>query len=273
MTWAYNEIDVYISLVDNILGEVSVDTENWAPLSDYGIIRGRPTLTPSTVEADAIQIPGRDGNTYTVDSRRGNAKVEFEILIADTWTHANSEFGDVRERTNLVFTYMNNAKRIAWKCPGREADSYFLIYKCGITITDAYEQAQLLKISLEVHPFEWMFEGNKPELIEQGSLTVDNPFPLSRCMPVYTFSGAGSLMINGQSLYAVTASAISGNPTVVLDTWKEIVYYESGGEIKNANKYLTGDYTNLWIYENESVTINSSFVSNVYVYTRKGIVR
>lgn len=279
--WSYNDIDVYITPTENVLGEVSVDTNNWTALSLYGLVCGRPKLTPSTVSANGLEIPGRDGTTYQVDSRRGNAKIEFEILIADEWVHHQLEQEkpeiaglSVRQRTDIVFSLCNLMKRVAWKCPGRDADSYFLVYKVKLTPTDGYDVAQVIKVELEVHPFEWFFEGNKPELTEVKSLTVENPIPFSVCKPVYVFSGAGTITVTNTitgSTGSVTATAYHQNAEVVLDTWKEIAYTKTG--TYNANKYLNGEYSNLWIFEGETVNITHNFINEITVYTRKGIIR
>lgn len=272
MSWAYNDIDVYVTDTDNVLGETSVDTSNWTPLSALGTLRGRPALTPSTVSADALEIPGRDGTTYNVDARRGNAKVEFEILIADSWTHAALDM-TVRERADCIFSLLNSMKRVAWKCPGRDADSYFLVYKTTLTVTDGDEKAYTIKASLEVHPFEWLFEGNKPELTENHVLVVRNPLPLSRCMPVVVVNGAGAITYTpaqGTQFTCITATA-SSYGDIVIDSWKEMVYTKTG--TRNANRNVTGDLTNLWIYTGETITITSSFNSEITVYTRKGIIR
>lgn len=276
--WSYNDIDVYITPTENVLGEVSVDTNNWTALSLYGLVRGRPKLTPSTVTANGLEIPGRDGTTYQVDSRRGNAKIEFEILIADEWVHRQLEREkpeiaglSVRQRTDIVFSLCNLMKRVAWKCPGRDADSYFLVYKVKLTPTDGYDVAQVIKVELEVHPFEWFFEGNQPLTTTQGSLLVENPIPFSRCMPVYIIKGAGHLYIGSQST-GITATAY-GNNQIVIDTWKEMVYVKDSNPVVNANRYVSGDLSNLWIFDGETVTIMSDFSEDVTVYTRKGIIR
>ena len=282
--WSYNDIDVYITPTENILGEVSVDTNNWTALSLYGLVRGRPKLTPSTVTANGLEIPGRDGTTYQVDSRRGNAKIEFEILIADEWVHRQLEQTkpeiaglSVRERTDIVFSLCNLMKRVAWKCPGRDADSYFLVYKVKLTPTDGYDVAQVIKVELEVHPFEWFFEGNKPEITELKTLQVENPTPFSLCKPVYVFSGIGSITVTNTITHASgsisVTSAPSGSPQLVLDTWTEMAYIKDTDPIVNASRYISGDYTNLWIFDGETVDITHTFTNEITVYTRKGITR
>lgn len=279
--WSYNDIDVYITPTENVLGEVSVDSTNWTALSLYGLVRGRPKLTPSTVSANGLEIPGRDGTTYQVDSRRGNAKIEFEILIADEWVHRQLEQEkpeiaglSVRQRTDIVFSLCNLMKRVAWKCPGRDADSYFLVYKVKLTPTDGYDVAQVIKVELEVHPFEWFFSGNIPELTEVKSLTVENPIPFSVCKPVYVFQGTGSITVTNTETGAsgtVSATAYPGNVDVVLDTWKQIAYTKEN--TLNANRFLNGEYSNLWIFEGETVEITHNFTNEITVYTRKGIIR
>lgn len=264
--WAFNQIDVYLTATDNVLGETSVVNNRWVPLSTYGILRGRMALTPSTVEGNQLSIPKRDGKTYSVDSCRGNAKLEFEILIADEWAHKSLN-KTVRERSDIVMAHLNNAKRIAYKQPGRAADSYFLIYKTTLTVTDGDEKAYTIKASMEVHPFEFLFSGNTPVTIAaNSSTTVNNALPLSLCKPSFVIEGTGSVAVSG------TVSSIKEVPSgTLLDTFTGLVSNQNGSQ--NRNDYLDGDYEGLYIPQSSSVTVTNNFNHSITLYVRRGMVR
>jgi phage-related protein len=275
--WTYNQIDVYASEKDNVLGETSVATNNWVPLSIYGLLRGRPTLTPSTVEGDSISIPGRDGTSYETDSSRGNAKLEFEVLVVDAWPYAGATT-TVQERCNLLFDKIYNTKRIAYKEPGKDADSYYMVYKTQITITDAYKEAQTLKIQMEVYPFEFFLSGNAAITVAARSTkTITNTLPGSLCKPTYVFSkagsGAGGSIYVGSSVKLTYAPPTNPDPTkpVVVDTFTEMAYYQDS--YANANRYLSGDYSDLWVPRNTSLVIGNDFSAPMSIYLRNGIRR
>ena len=240
VNWTYNDIDVYLSSSDNILGETSVNTTSWVPLSTYGLLRSRVALTPSTVEGTAITVPGRDGKTYSTDSGRGNAKIEFEILIADEWAHRTAEATanmTVRQRADMVAALLNNVRRVAYKQPGRTADSYFMVYKTTQTFQDADEKAFVINVQMEVHPFEFYLSGNAPIVLgDHGVGTYANSFPNSECRPTYVIGNASSGIITltkqGASSYfnyiriRKPISQDAGNE-VVLDSFLQLIYSKS----------------------------------------------
>lgn len=265
--WTYNQIDVYLTDTDNILGETSVVNERWVSLSTYGLLRGRVALTPSTVEGTQLQIPRRDGKTYTVDSARGNAKLDFELLIADDWPHKSLN-QTIRTRADIVMAYLNSAKRIAYKQPGRAADSYFLVYKTTLTLTDADEKAMTIKVSMEVHPFEFLLSGNAPVQIGPNySITMNNAFPLSVCKPSFVVGGTGNITVDG---HTVTATKTVPANTLI-DTFTGLVSDQTG--VYNRNDYFDGDYEGLYIPTKESVSITNGFSQTITLYVRRGMIR
>lgn len=284
--WAYNDIDVYISSSDNILGETSVNTTSWVPLSTYGLLRSRVALTPSTVEGTSITIPGRDGKTYSTDSGRGNAKIEFEILIADEWVHRTSETTasmTVRERTDMVAALLNNARRVAYKQPGRTADSYFMIYKTTLTFQDADEKAFVIKVQMEVYPFEFYLSGNTPITIAAGgTASFANPLPNSVCRPTYVIgnTGAGYIDLSREPQSVATRfnrvlvrkaiNQAEGNE-LVLDSFLQLIYSKT--TIENMNTYIDGDVQNVKFPQGMTTYINNFTLATVIVYPRGGIIR
>lgn len=286
VNWTYNDIDVYLSSSDNILGETSVNTTSWVPLSTYGLLRSRVALTPSTVEGTTITIPGRDGKTYSTDSGRGNAKIEFEVLIADEWVHRTSETTasmTVRERADMVAALLNNTRRVAYKQPGRTANSYFMVYKTTLTFQDADEKAFVIKAKMEVYPFEFYLSGNAPITIAAGGTgTFANALPNSECRPTYiignTASGYVDLATEPQSVTArfnriEVRKAISqeaGNE-LVLDSFLQLIY--SKNTIDNMNSYINGDVAGVRLPQGITTYINNFTLATVIVYPRGGIIR
>lgn len=286
VNWTYNDIDVYISSSDNILGETSVNTNSWVPLSTYGLLRSRVALTPSTVEGTAITIPSRDGKTYSTDSGRGNAKIEFEVLIADEWVHRTSETTasmSVRERTDMVAALLNNVRRVAYKQPGRTANSYFMVYKTTQTFQDADEKAFVIKVQMEVHPFEFYLSGNTPITIAAGGTgSFTNLLPNSVCRPTYVIGNTGDGYIDlsrePQSVAArfnrvhvrKTINQAEGNE-LVLDSFLQLIYSKT--TIENMNSYIDGDVQNVKFPQGMTTYINNFTLATVTVYPRGGIIR
>ena len=270
MSWAYNNIDVYVTDTENILGETSV--ANWVPLSNYGILRGRPDLTLSTVEGDSITIKKKDGRPMSIDSSRGNAKLSFEILVADTWVFSNSNT-TVYDRIDILLSILNQIKRISYKEPGKDAYFYYIVYKTSLTLNDADEKAATIKVSMDIHPFEFFFVGNVPISVS-SSETIRNLLPCSLCMPTYVFTGGGKIYLDygyGDVRPAVEASTDIPDGITVLDTFTGLVYGLANED--NRNNYMSGLYSDLWIDGNSEVTVKSTFSEPIIVYTRKGIVR
>lgn len=283
MTWAYNQIDVYLSGNDNILGEASVDTSSWVPLSTYGLLRSRPALTPSTVEGDSISISGKDGKRLSVINQRTNAKLKIDILLVDAWPFADLKQQGImiRDRMNIIKSYVMDAKRIAYKAPGREPNSYYEIIKSTMTLTDADEKAMTMEVEFELYPFEFYFVGNLATAIApQSSAAISNQFPFDTCYPIIQLSSAGrsktaSLVVS----YGGTSSTITyAGPTtqdapssVTLDVGRELAYYTTNSGYKNANKYFDGVYANAKIPKNETVTFTNNSTDPMIIYPRKGL--
>lgn len=264
MSWAYNEIDIYLTELEQTLGETSV--EGWTAVSSLGIVRSRVALTPSSYEADTIKIAGRDGRPYSTDRSRQNAKIDIEVLVADTWVFANAT-STVRQRADALLAKINYAKRLSYKQPGKAADGYFLIYNATTTITDADEKAIVIKASFEVHPLEWLFAGNSPLILtasESRDIEIPDYCDISR--PVYVFPGAGTLRVGSKVLTSYVESS-----TVRLDTWRFLATTTPSG--LNVNKYLIGDYEDLWLPRGATTTVTNGFSSAMRIYTRIGIVR
>lgn len=281
--WAYNDIDVYVSASDNILGETSVNTNSWVPLSTYGLLRSRVALTPSTVEGTSIPIPGRDGKAYSTDSGHGNAKLEFEILIADEWVHRLSETTanmTVRARYDMVAALLNNARRIAYKQPGRSANSYFIVYKTTLTFQDADEKAFVIKAQMEVFPFEFFLNGNTPTTIAvNGTHTFTNPMPNSDCCPTYLIgNGQGKIGVKVNNAadftYVKVAKTVAEQDQankVTIDTYLGLVYTIKTKD--NRNDYISGDLKLLKFGQGDTIVIENKLAADLVVYPRNGIKR
>ena len=277
MTWAYNEIDVYVTETDNILGETSIDTTSsnalWVSLSTYGILRGRPTLTSSTFEGDSVTIKMRDGRPMAIDKSRKNAKLEFEILVADTWTFADRT-DTVWDRINILQTLLNTAKRVSYKEPGKSNTFYYLVYNTSVTITDADEKAAAVKVSMDIHPFEFFLSGNRKLTVpSNGYLEVANLLPKSQCMPTFSVTGTGMIAIAEGNDILGSVSCETAPAATILDTFIGIAWTIVGGEVVNANQCFSGDYETLWLPANRTLRVVNTFANDIYIYTREGIVR
>lgn len=273
MSWAYNQIDVYISTQDNILGETSVNTNSWVPLSIYGILRGRPVLTPSTVEGDKVTITGRDGRSVSTISSRANAKLEFEILAVDAWPFATlkAQGITVRKRIDILKALLNNTVRITYKEPGRDPDSFFIVYSTTLTLTDADEKAQSIKVSMELHPFEYWFSGNTQITVAaSGSYTFTNQLPDAECYPIYQIpadvSGQPNITVNNNVL-AYTPNTVITTGLITIDTFDQLAYYSPS---VNPNRYFNGSYDKLTFPVGSNVVHNNTNKA-IYIYTRKGM--
>lgn len=281
MTWAYNQIDVYLSSSENILGETSVATNSWVPLSTYGLLRGRPAITASTVEGDSISIPGRNGKQLSVITNRSNAKLKFEILMVDAWPFAELKQQNImiRDRYNIVKSFVMDAKRVAFKAPGHVANSYYEIVNVTMTPNDADEKALSLTVEFEIIPYEYYFEGNVAITIAANeSETITNSIPFDECSPIYIMGTAtrfatAVIEISGDKSGTITytSSTYQAPSQVTLDTDKELAYYNNNGSYINANRYFEGDYKIGRIPKNSTINIRNRSNAVMTVYTRKGI--
>lgn len=270
--WSWNQIDVYVSLFDNILGDASVDSQYWVPLSNYGLLRGRVALKPSTVEGNSESIPGRDGKPYSVYSSRGNATLSFELLIADTWIPDHKQLNmTIRQRMDTIEAYLNRARRIAYKQPGKDAESYFEVYKVKITEQDAYEEAGTVKAEIEVHPFEFYFSGNIPITIPANqNVSFNIGIPFGTCMPYYVIpGGSGSIHV---STFTGSFTGTNVPADTIVDSYHGLVYDSASGMV-NRNAYFDGSFDILHLKEGTTGTITNTFEQAVDMYSRKGITR
>lgn len=266
MSWAYNDIDVYLTETrDDQYFEPAVN-EYWTPVSDYGIVRSRVVLTPSTYDGNQVTIPGRDGRPYETDRSRGNAKIEFEVLVVDSWVFASSQ-SSVRERADELMALINRARRISYKQPGKPAEGYFLIYKTTLTVTDADEKAIVVKVSLEVHPYEWLFSGNQGLYISPNETkTIVIPQRCNVAMPYLELNGVGTLRVSGSNDYLEK----SEGGAVHIDTWRFTAEYWPSRN--SANLILSGDYDSLWLKPGENL-VTSGLTEMSRIRTRMGIIR
>lgn len=176
----WKNIECFIYLFDEI--PYSTDTtysfDGWIALSKYGIMRGRPQITGSSRSGSAITIPGRNGSTYPSDATRDNAKVSIELLVANAWTHKNSSFTAI-ERADQLVTMAMRTKYFAFKEPGRNLDSYFIVRDTSATISDSDENALAVKLDFEVHPVRYWISGLLAFPIgpADNGKTVYNNFP------------------------------------------------------------------------------------------------
>lgn len=295
--WAYNQIDVYLSGEENILGETSVNTNSWVPLSIYGLLHSRPVLTPSTVEGDSISIPGKNGKRLSIINNRTNAKLKFQIIAMDAWPFAElkAQGVTIRDRINYLKSYLEDAKRVSYKCPGRVPNSFFEIVKTTITNhNDADEKVQALEVEMELMPFEYYFDGNQViNVAANSSTTISNPLPFSTCEPVIIFSKlghgdaspeqstSGKIVMTKEDGTAYTIKYYNADiaySPVTLEIGKELAYYryvdyQTQKQVYlNANRYLSGDdYTNFKIEKGTTVTISNQFYAPMKIYTRKGL--
>ena len=275
MAWSYNDIDVFITNTQTVLGELTPNS--WVSLSTYGILRGRPSLTLSTLEGDSVTFKMRDGRPMSIDKSRKNAKLEFELLVVDAWPFAERT-DTMWDRVNYLSYILNQAKRISYKEPGKNANFYYVIYNTTLTVSDGDERAMTVKVSMDIHPFEYLFIGNYTYLCS-GQLLVPNTAPLSRCMPTYSMVGSGELSVYtkvGEDSYILkgTLKAAESLPDwTIVETDTGLAWGVVNGEVVNRTSYFNGDSQNLWIDAGETVLITSTFVDPVRVFTREGYVR
>ena len=310
MAWAYNQIDVKVSPRDNQLGEVNPNNDNWWTISDFGIMRGRPTITPSTVDSgNNSAIPGRNGNPYPVNKRRGNATLEFEVLVADAWPFQGSSL-KLYERIARLKAIGISAKRISYKEPGRDLiwdetlgqwipgyKSFFIVYNTTVTEQDADEKCSVLKFKMEVYPFKFDFEGNREILLStpDASNDLSAACMLSSCYPIYKFKlpiydqdpphhiTVRTVDEAGQRVYTnkVEIAPYTGdqNHTTYIDTEKQLVYGISETEgyidrIRSRSQYIKGDISGLYFKCGAKVYVSHDCTDTgqgLNVYTRSGV--
>lgn len=299
MSWAYNQIDIRISQYENVLGDVNPTVippsgvPLWEALSRYSIVRGRPTIQPSSIDASQLSIPGRMGKPYSLIAGRSNAVLSFELLVADAWPFEEisqqEEFDTVEKRAEYLKAKLMYAKRVCFKEPGRNWDWFFEIYKVDVTESDADEKVSVLQVKMEVYPFKFDFSGN-----EAVSVSVNSNYNFTDlvtyypCNPIFviTTNNNGQLRINGLNngtevwhktvnIASRSTSDFSNYPKMVIDTNRLLVYGTdvNYSTIANFTKYTKGIIDNLRVPKLDtdvtSITFNSS-ANAVTVYPRSG---
>ncbi len=299
MSWAYNQIDVRISQYENVLGDVDPTVippsgvPLWEALSRYSIVRGRPTIQPSSIDASQLSIPGRMGKPYSLIAGRTNAVLSFELLVADAWPFEEisqqEEFDTVEKRAEYLKAKLMYAKRVCFKEPGRNWDWFFEIYKVDVTESDADEKVSVLQIKMEVYPFKFDFSGNEAVSVSANSnYNFTDLVKYYPCNPVFviTTNNNGQLKINGLNngtevwhktvnVASRSTSDFSNYPKMVIDTNRLLVYGTDANysTIANFTKYTNGNIDNLRVPKLDtditSITFNSS-ANAVTVYPRSG---
>ena len=303
MGWSYNQIDVYLSDKPNQLGEVAV-SDTWTRVSTYGLLRDRPAIKSSTNNSDKITIPGRPGELYSVIEKRSNAQISFEILVGDIWPHAslkasqNPWLNNVLNRTYYLKSILDTTKRIAYCEPGKTASDYFEVLNTTCEITDSDEKATLIKVTMDIYPFRYNFDGNLGVNIAGNSTyeqRVDFALPYSDCNPIFVTGvygdntgydlniqmgcyvdeynpvpGVGVVARNPAYDASVFQAKVQGK-SVIIDTNKLLAYNSANEPM---NRYLTGDYELLRIKGNRLKirVANMSGAMPITFYSRRGIV-
>lgn len=290
MGWHFNDLDVYVSAVSDVLGETSYETSNWVSVSNYGLVRSRPTVTRSTNSAQNVTIPGTLGEKYSRIEQRSNAKIQFEILIGDVWPHAhlkksnNTFLRTVLNRALYLEQVLNMAKRVAVKEQGHDTMEYYEVADVNIELNDAYENAAVIKCTMDIYPFLYDFSSNAPITIAaNASQTLHNELPYSECCPVYIFNNSGSnktvsfAYYRGNTLlsnFTLEIKALPAGKTLVIDTKKMQAYDKTSldnGNPEPLNKYVNGDYDQMRIPQNSIATITNGTSGAITVYMRKGL--
>lgn len=274
MSWAFNEIDVFMSDTD-------VDFENhsttgWFNVSDYGTVRSRPTITSSTFSGSSINIPGKNGLDYESFDKRGNAKIEFEILIAEDWPHARlyETPTSVWDRIDVLLARLYTAKAISYQEPGKEATFFYKVKRLTTTITDAYAEAATIKATAEVTPFRYDFSGWAPTQLQNESV-FQNKYNGMPCAPAIFISGIGAIGVYNSisKEVGVITSVNDTNEAIIIDSNSMLAYFETSKE--NANMYLEGNYDILRVnggYIDEVLVFTYDGLTNVRIATKDGIV-
>lgn len=279
MSWSYNQIDIYFLLEEMPLGIESVDLEDdeieWFAASTYGIVRGRPSLTLSQMQGSTgTTIPGRNGIIYPSYASRGNAKLQFDILVENSWVHNPDDDGTVQERVDMLMALIRDAKTISYKMPGCPADFYLLTTKkADCTITNVDKDCIVIQATIEIIPFKYWFKGNKANVITSAEwLNYYNDYPNGIAKPVLVFksTGAGTLTVSTDG----DSTVISGTDMelyTVLDTNRCLAYVDNGEGRVNMNSHFTGDYTKLWIPRSGEIIIASTFNGSIDFYSKEGV--
>ena len=300
--WSYNQIDVRISQYDNVLGDIdptvvpSGSPQLWEALSTYGLVRGRPTITPSSIDASQLSIPGRMGKPYSIIAGRTNAVLQFELLVADAWPFEEisqqTAFNTVEKRAEYLKAKLMYAKRVCFKEPGRNWDWFFEIYKVDITESDADEKVSVLQIKMEVYPFKFDFSGNQAiDISSRGSVGLSNLARNYPFNPVYVLRGGNagylSIVLKDSDNNTISTNMIqilswnySGSASgderpLTIDTNKILVYtqYRNGYAIDNQMRNVKGYVDKMRIKKIaplETISFTNQSTNTVKLYSRSG---
>ena len=295
MGWHYNDLDVYVSAVSDVLDETSYETENWFRVSQLGLIRSRPTITRSTNSTQKQQIPGTIGELRSTVEQRSNAKIQFEILVADAWpfaslkTSQNTLLQTVLNRALYLEQVLNQAKRVAIKEQGHPTKEYYDVVDVAVEFNDADEKASVLKCTMEVYPFIYDFSTNAKIVIPAlGSQTVYNTLPYSECSPLYLLYGIGSELANksvhvtcSRNNIEISNYTLQIKPSIpstvtgmVIDTKKMQAYDQltlQTGNVTPLNRYCIGDYDKLRLPANSTAVIENLTSAPLHFYMRRGM--
>ena len=279
MSWAFNQLDVFLSTVD--VNHIDNYTPtNWVNVSDYGLVRSRPTITSSAFSGSSINIPGKNGLDYSTFDKRGNAKIEFEILVAYDWPHAFLQQGEDEElktiwgRVMRLQSYLAMTKAFSYREEGLPLNYFYKVKRLTTTINDAYENAATVKVSAEVSPYRYDFDGWIPVELQNGSW-IQNKYKGQPMQPTLFFKGAGYFIAYNYLDVELGSieSTYDGNDTIVLESDNMLAYFAS--DYSNANAYLSGNYDILRLaggYEDDKLYIEYDGVTNVGIATKDGIV-
>lgn len=290
MSWAYNQIDIYfmsqempLSTDDTVTP--SINDRYWNAASTYGIVRGRPTLTPASMNGQGVTIPGRNGTVYSSSSTRGNAKLQIDILVDNSWVHNETQNGTVTSRADILMTLIRDAKYISYKMPGVPADFYLKVTrKVDVTVGNLDKNAVIVQATLEVKPFKYKFTGLKPIIIEPNTaVEIPIKYPNGICKPLLWFRtmyGSGYINFKGKSQVLIVDQVIANT---ILDTEECLCYlFDEHDEPISQNGKFKGDYRELWIpkIEPEDVDGGQNWntskplwqnIGQIYYYTKEGV--
>lgn len=276
MSWSFNQIDVFIGTVD--VDYVHNLPTQWFNVSDYGLVRSRPTITSSTFSGSSINIPGKHGLDYETFDKRGNAKIEFEILVAYDWPHEFLKKDPYNytlwDRIAILQSYLGMTKALSYREPELPLDYFFKVKRLTTTINDAYEEAATIKVTAEVSPYRYDFDGWRPIELQNGS-AIMNRYPGQPMNPALFFKGAGHFTVynNINVELGIIESTYTGEDTIIIESDTLLAYFAS--DLSNANRYLNGNYDILRLkggFIDDALLINYEDVTNVGIAKKDGIV-
>ena len=290
MSWAYNQIDIFFMTQDIPLDITTVENDRyWNKASDFGIVRSRPALTPSSLTGTSTSIPGRNGTIYPSSATRGNAKLQFDILIENSWVHNIEDDGTVMSRADILMALIRDTKTISYKMPGVEPNFYLkTTRKIDVTIANLDKDGIVVQATMEIKPFKYWFTGNAHITIEpETAAEIPITYPNGICKPLLRFNTAGMGYINFMGNSQVIVADISQIvPGTILDT-EECLCYVVGANDKpiSQNSKFKGDYRELWLPKLSTDRIDGGRsqgnwtiteplwqnIGQIYYYTKAGV--